>query len=66
MASNNIPQPPSSEFLAWVIQHPEQVAAYLQRVRALDNLTVAVTKDGVTKTYAVQWSNSNGVVSINV
>lgn len=66
MASSNMPQPPRSDFLAWVIQHPDEVAAYLERVRALDNLKIAVTKDGVTRQYPIVWSASNGIVSINV
>jgi hypothetical protein len=66
MAANNLPATPRSEFLAWVIQHPEQVAAYLERLRALDSLTISVTKDGVTRQYPVVWSAWNGVVAINV
>ena len=61
-----LPQPPDGNFLPWVIQHPEQVAAYLERVRATQNLTLTVTKDGITKSYIVQWSASNGIISINL
>lgn len=62
----NIKDVPHGKYLQWVIEHPEQVAAYLERVKATEDLKVVVTKSGVTVSYAVIWSRTGGVVSINV
>jgi hypothetical protein len=62
--------PPSGEYLRWVIEHPEQVAAYLETVRALQNLTITVnyvaTKPTGTRQYAVRVGPQNAVVAITV
>lgn len=57
---------PQGNYLKWCIDHPEQVAAYLETVAALQNLSISVTKSGVTTNYPVRISAKNAVIAINV
>lgn len=61
-----LPAAPSDSLLAWVIQHPAEVAAYLATVRALGRLEIVVTQNGVTKKCPVLFSGENAVVSISL
>jgi len=65
-ATGPLPAPPSDSLLAWVIQHPAEVAAYLATVRALGRLEVIVTQSGATKKFPVLFSGENAVVSLNL
>ena len=59
-----LPPPPTKDFLNWVTQHPDEVAAALQNNYALSNLTISVTFNGITMSYPVRFSGSNAVVTI--
>ena len=63
-APNTLPPPSSDSLLAWVIQHPAEVAAYLATLRALRSLEIVVTQSGATKRFPVTISGENAVVSI--
>jgi len=66
MSAPRLPDPPSGPLLRWVIEHPEQVAAYLETVRALGKLEISVTQSGVTKKFPVIISGENAVISIRL
>lgn len=59
-----LPIPSADSLLAWAINHPAEIAAYLTAIRALRSLEINVTQDGVTKRFPVQVSGENAVVSI--
>lgn len=61
-----LPAPPADSLLAWVIQSPQEVAAYLATVRALRKLEIVVTQSGVTRKFPVLLGGENAVVSINL
>lgn len=66
-ASNSpLPAPPAGPLLRWVIENPAQVAAYLETVRALGKLEIAVTQSGVTKKFPLILSGENAVISIQL
>ena len=58
--------PNPDALLAWVIQNPQEVAAYLAAVRALRGLEIVVTQNGVTKKFPVMLSGENAVVSVSL
>jgi hypothetical protein len=66
----SLPNPPSGNYLKWVIEHPEQVAAYLETVRALENLRISVTYAATTPTgtrqFAVKIGSNSSVIEIVV
>lgn len=61
-----LPAVPPGPLLPWVLQHPEQVAAYLETVRALARLEIVVVQAGVTKKFPLVLSAENAVVKIDL
>ena len=67
LASNSmLPPPPTGDYLSWITQKPEEFAAYIQTDYALSNLVVAVTFNGITTNYPIQFAGSNSVVTIKL
>ena len=58
--------PPADALLAWMLAHPEQVAANLQRVFALSHLEVVVTYNGKTQRCPIRFSASNATIEITL
>lgn len=61
-----LPTPPDGNYLAWVTQHPEEVAEYLERVAALSRLELVITVNGVSKKAAVKFSPTNATLELNL
>lgn len=67
MALNDpLPDPPGSDYLQWVVEHPEALLAYLQKVKGLDQLTVNYVVGGVTKQARIQFSGQNSSITLNI
>ena len=64
--SEPLPEPPAGDFLAWVTQHPEQVAAYLKAVRSLSRLEVVITVGGVTRRGTAKLGLTNATLEITL
>lgn len=58
--------PPESNYLQWVVNHPEQVAAFLATVFSLAKLEIAFTQNGALTRLPVKWSSQNAVIELNL
>lgn len=67
-AANNAPLPPPPEdgHLKWVMQNPEELAAYLATVRAMRRLTITVVIGGKSYQYPILFSGENAGVTIPI
>lgn len=51
---------------AELVQDPSQLARVERLLQAMQNLTVSVTFNGVTKNYPVQFGESNALIDIRL
>ena len=58
--------PPPDAFLAWVIAHPRDVAAYLRTIYALSNGSVAIVINGQTVRTPFVFAGENCVASLSL
>lgn len=62
--SSPLPPAPSSAFLEWVTNHPEEVAAYLETVHAVRQLSVSVTINAQTVKAPILCGPDNATVTL--
>jgi hypothetical protein len=65
-STNQLPLPPSGNYLSWMTNHPDEFSAYLQTVFALSRMEVVLTINGVTKRFPLKITGQNAIVEINI
>jgi len=64
--SQPLPPPPSGNPLAWAMQNPEALGAYLAAVYRLSRLRIVVDNAGVKTSYGLKDATEDCVIEIKV
>lgn len=63
-----LPEPPSVGEInvLWLMSNKDTLAAYMQRVKAMEAAEIVVTKNGTTTRVPIRWSDRNATFEVNL